>query len=196
MKRKSFRCPLLWNICLNGPSIFLFHGVLYSFEPVLYKLQIHTFYQLHVTNIFPHLSPWGQSFHILFLFVLIYLLFNWRIISLQTFLVFCQTSTWISHSYTHISPLFWASLMSLPSPTHLSRLIQGPCLSFLRHTANACWLSILHMVMWVSMLLFPYILPSPPLSPCPQVYFLCLFCHCCPVNNFFSIIFLDSMYMH
>ena len=27
------------------------------------------------------------------------------------------------------------------------------------------------------MLLFPYISPSPPLSPCPQVFYLCLFLH-------------------
>ena len=66
IKRKSFRCPFLGNVCLNGPSIFLLHGVLYSFETVLYKLQIHTLYQLHVMNILPHLPPGGQSFHIFF----------------------------------------------------------------------------------------------------------------------------------
>ena len=46
------------------------------------------------------------------------------------------------------------------------------------------------------MLLFPYISPSSLLSPCPRVYSLCLFLHCCPVNKFFSTIFLDSTYMH
>ena len=30
------------------------------------------------------------------------LFFNWRIIALENFLVFCQTSAWISHSYTYI----------------------------------------------------------------------------------------------
>ena len=36
----------------------------------------------------------------------IYLFFNWRVIALQNFAVFCQTSTWISHVYTYIpSPL-------------------------------------------------------------------------------------------
>ena len=29
-----------------------------------------------------------------------------------------------------------------PAPSHTSRLIQSPCLSFLRHTANSLWLSI------------------------------------------------------
>ena len=69
----------------------------------------------------------------------------WRIIALQNF-VFCQTSTWINHSFMHISPPFWTSLLS-PSPFHPSSLIQSPCLSFLSHTANSYWLFILQMVM-------------------------------------------------
>ena len=44
------------------------------------------------------------------------------------------------------------------------------------------------------MLLFPYISPSNPLSPCPQVY-SALFLHCCPVSKFFSTIFPDSAYV-
>ena len=32
------------------------------------------------------------------------------------------------------------------SPSHPSRLIQSPCLSFLSQTANSHWLSMLHMV--------------------------------------------------
>ena len=46
------------------------------------------------------------------------------------------------------------------------------------------------------MLLSPYTSPSPPLSPCPLVYSLCLFHHFWSVNKFFSTIFLDSVYMH
>ena len=57
------------------------------------------------------------------------------------FCCFCQTSTWISHTYI---PSLW-KLPSL-SPSHPSRLIQSPCLSFLSHTANSHWLSILYMV--------------------------------------------------
>ena len=33
------------------------------------------------------------------------LFFYWRIIALQNFVVFCQTSTWISHRYTYIPSL-------------------------------------------------------------------------------------------
>ena len=43
----------------------------------------------------------------------------------------------------HIPPPFWTSLPS-SSPSHPSRLIQSPCLSFLSHTANSRWLSIFH----------------------------------------------------
>ena len=39
----------------------------------------------------------GRCHHSFYLFV-----FNWRKIALQNFVVFCQTSTWISHRYTHI----------------------------------------------------------------------------------------------
>ena len=78
-------------------------------------------------------------------FFLIYLFFNWRIIAVQNFVVFCQTSTRISHRCTHV-PLF----PDLP-PISLSippfSLSQSPCLSSLSHTANSHWLSILHMVL-------------------------------------------------
>ena len=73
--------------------------------------------------------PWSP-----FLFVF-NLFFYWRIITFQNFVVFCQTSIWITIGI-HISPPFWNSLPS-PSPSHLSRLIQSPCLSFQSHTANS-----------------------------------------------------------
>jgi len=64
---------------------------------------------------------------------------------IQNFVVFCQTSTWISHRYTYITSLL--NFLPSPSPAHSSRLIQSPSLSFLSPTANSYWLSILHMVM-------------------------------------------------
>ena len=56
-----------------------------------------------------------------------------------------QSFQWISHRYTHIPSILNFSLISLPTSPH--RLVQSPCLSFLSHTANSPWLSILHMVM-------------------------------------------------
>ena len=42
--------------------------------------------------------PWLLGYDIVLgTFISIYLFFNWRIIALQNFVVFCQTSTWISH---------------------------------------------------------------------------------------------------
>ena len=63
--------------------------------------------------------------------------FNWRIIALQNFVVFCQISTWIRYRYTYV-PSLWSSLPS-PSPSYLSRLLQGPYLSSLNHTSNSHW---------------------------------------------------------
>ena len=85
-------------------------------------------------------------------FLLLYPLFfchfiflNCRILALQNFVLFCQTSTRISHRYTHV-PSAPASLPS-PSPSHPSGLSESSCLSSLSHTANSHWLSILHMVL-------------------------------------------------
>ena len=73
--------------------------------------------------------------------------FNWRIVALQNFVVFCQTSTWINHRLIGIpiSPLSWTSLPS-SSPPHPSRLIKSPSLCFLRHRANSHWPYISPMV--------------------------------------------------
>ena len=60
-----------------------------------------------------------QSFPALgssFFFLLINLFFNLRIIALQNFVVFCQTSAWISHRYTYIPSLLNLSPISLPIP--------------------------------------------------------------------------------
>ena len=51
---------------------------------------------------------------IIILFSSINLFFNWRIIALQNFVVFCQTSTWISHRYTYILSLLNLPPISLP----------------------------------------------------------------------------------
>ena len=85
-----------------------------------------------------------------------------------------------------------------PPPSHPSRLSPSPGLSSFSHTANSHWLSTLHMVMYVSMLLPPYIPPllSPP-DPklCPYVCSQCVCLHCCSAKRFISTIFLDFIYM-
>ena len=70
-------------------------------------------------------------------------IFHWRIIALQNFTGFCQTSTWIRHRYTYNPSLLNLLLpISLPIPTPQA----DTPLSFLSRTANSHWLSILHMV--------------------------------------------------
>ena len=66
--------------------------------------------------------------------------FIWRITALQYCVGFCHTSTWISHRYIYVP-----SLVNLPPtfhPSHISRSLQSPSLSYLRHTASPHWLSI------------------------------------------------------
>ena len=83
-----------------------------------------------------------------YLLVLIFIFFNWKIIALQNFVVFYQTSTWI-----HISPPFWNSLPS-PFPSHPSNLIQSPFFPFifiswrlitLKYCSGFC-----HTLTWIS----------------------------------------------
>ena len=45
-----------------------------------------------------------------------YLFFNWRIIALQNFVIFCQISTWISHRYIYIPTRLNLPPISLPIP--------------------------------------------------------------------------------
>ena len=82
-------------------------------------------------------------------------------------------------------------------PPHLTPLgcHRAPGLSFLDHTTNSHWLSILHMVMYMfqcyslnlSLLLLPTL--------CSQVSSLCLHLHCCLPNRFIGTFFLDSIVM-
>ena len=73
----------------------------------------------------------------------------------------------------HMSPPSWTSIPS-PTPSQPSRLSQSARLSSLSHPADFHWVSIPHMVMYVSMLLSPFIPPSLshsvstafPLLPC------------------------------
>ena len=55
-------------------------------------------------------------------FCYLILFFNWRKISLQCWVGFCCTTTWISHNYTYIPSLL--SLPPLPHPTPLDNTEQ------------------------------------------------------------------------
>ena len=106
-----------------------------SYQPVTFRLS------LAVKSLF-YLILWLQFKKI----------FYWRIIALQNFVVFCHTSTRISHRYTNVPSLPNLSPISPCNPPF--SLLQRPCLSSLSHTASSHWLSILQMVVYISMLLY------------------------------------------
>ena len=56
---------------------------------------------------------WPLIIHVHWSF-LFFKFFYWRIIALQNFVVFCQTSTWISHRYTYIPSFLNLPPISLP----------------------------------------------------------------------------------
>ena len=62
----------------------------------------------------------------------------------------------------HISPPFW-NLLPSSSPTHPSGLTRSPCVSFLSHTANSRWLSVIFGNVSFNVTLSTHLtLPSPP----------------------------------
>ena len=63
---------------------------------------LYTFEELGREYNFPRVSNYNSILKV-------NLFFNWRIIALQKFIVFCQISTWISHRYTYMP-----SLLKLP----------------------------------------------------------------------------------
>ena len=69
-------------------------------------LEIYSSYCVHQWSdpfVFLCSSPWYGCITLLLLFFNLF--FYWRIVALQNFVVFCQTSTWISHRYTYIPSL-------------------------------------------------------------------------------------------
>ena len=63
------------------------------------------------------------------IFFFFFKFFNLRIIDLQNCVVFCHTSTRVSHRYTHVPSL--PDLRPSPSSPHFS-LLKSPCFSSLR----------------------------------------------------------------
>ena len=81
--------------------------------------------------------------------------FNWRIIALQNFVVFCQTSTWISHRYTYVP-----FLLNLPPISLILKIFIFNC----RVVALQYGLGYCHTLMWISCryIYVPSLLNLPP----------------------------------
>ena len=94
----------------------LFHST--SFSLFLYNIVLLSTIHQHESSVSIHIFSWihttieGKRRRIFFF----NLLFYWRIITLQNFVVFCQTSTWISHQYTYIPFLLNLPPVSPPTP--------------------------------------------------------------------------------
>ena len=113
------------------------------------------------------------------------------ITALQYCVGFCNTSTWISHRYTHVPPKPPSHLP--PHPTLY--IVTEPQFevpeSYSKFPLTICFT---YGSVYVSMLLSPFV-PLPPPRLCPQVRFLCLRLHCCPADRLISTILLDSICM-
>ena len=97
-----------------------------------------------------------------------------------------------SASGIHTSPYSRTSSHLPPHPTPLG-CHKAPAFSSLCHASDSHWLSILHMVMYVSML-FSQIIPPSPYPPVSRSL-LCLHLLCCPANKIITT-FLDFIHMH
>ena len=75
--------------------MFLFAACVSSLEKCLFKTLSH----LKIKYFFVP-SYWSSYWAAYIFSFVFYLFFYWRIIALQNFVVFCQTSTWISHTTT------------------------------------------------------------------------------------------------
>ena len=118
--------------------------------------------------------------------------FNWRINALQNFVIFCQTSAWISRRYTCIPSLL--NPFPSPSPSHPSRLIQSPCFEFPEPYSKfllAIYFTDGNVSFHITLCIHLTLSSHLPMS----INFLCLFLHCYPTNKLFNTIFLDSIYM-
>ena len=108
-----------WLCFLGGimfPPYFLYYKLLTVLFILLIPIQVNS-------NLFFYYS---------------YFFFIWRIIALQDFVVFCQTSTWISHRYVHIYSLPFEPTSHVPphpSPLDWYRVNFNLCIHFYPFTS-------------------------------------------------------------
>ena len=132
----------LWLFC--QPAFRLIPSLLWDFQFLVCVGVSLTSYSRHVW-FKPSMFDTFPSTRWTFFFFLIYLFFIEGEL-LYRILLFSVKPQHESDIDIHMSPPFWNSLLS-SSPSHPSRLIRSPCLSFGSLTANSRWLPILHMVM-------------------------------------------------
>ena len=143
VRRKNFEhmniCYRILKMCFPGSQNIKMHGNMTSvflccgYKPLgtkWYRSYFESWYQPERYNrlYFKVIESkqWGCfSSYSWFIRDFLKKIFNWKIIALQNFVVFCHTSTWISHRYTHVPSLLNLSPFSLPIPPF--SLSQSPC---------------------------------------------------------------------
>ena len=75
-------------------------------------------------------------------------IFYWGITALQNFIVFCQTSTWISHRYTYIPPFCILSVILMIEKYSIIR-VYGNSIHFLQLVIQIlCIVCLFHITLW------------------------------------------------
>ena len=128
----SSSCQVAGFRCVNLPWAFLCLVLWYWEKDLLYAETTSKLSQKDENSIYIFFP---QTF-----------ILNWRKIASQHCVGLCHTSAWVSLRYTCAPPS--SPSLSPPTQSHPSRLFQSPSLSSLSPTENACWLSILHMVVY------------------------------------------------
>ena len=100
---------------------------------------------VRVTRLF--LDPYLLKHFIFFNYI-----YNWLMTALQYWFDFYHISAWINHRCTYVPSLLNLPLSSHPFPP--LQVVTEPQFEFLSHTANFCWLSILHMLVYIKRFLF------------------------------------------
>ena len=171
LQKKTCRCISYWLGLISGShSIMLMAATCPSFQNHLNKLCLNFFSLLFLhfsffSNCFPWFIILTYQNHIPAYIKKLSLLHS--LTSPGKFSVKPQHESAIG---IHTFPPFWTFLPS-PSPSHLSRLIRA-----------RVWVSLAiqqipvsYLFYIVSMLVFPCVSPSPPHSPCPQVFSMSVF---------------------
>ena len=70
----------------------------------------------------------------------LYLFYNWRIIAIQSFVVFYQTATWISHQFSSVQLLSCVRLFVTHEPQHASPLCPSPTTGVYPNPCPLSWL--------------------------------------------------------
>ena len=113
-----------WYICMYN---FVQHIYMYVYMYVHRQLWLHIYgYSVKMRSYAMQLVCYCDITYRHLFKIICY--FNWRIIALQNFVIFCQIPTWISHRYTYVPSLLHLPPISFPIPPQL--VVTEPLIEF------------------------------------------------------------------